>query len=782
MAATELGLWILQDVADPQRNFVVDLQKVKGNDKSEKLNIRVAHEFVYAPQFTVYSFLMNLFTEYAEDPTWRMVTETFRGKQKVYKEDEKEKGKFEWQDDDKNLAWEWVLEENGADLKAQLKSAETVMNFKVSAATVKEDGLSTYIDFPASTLVIKKDDLDNRKKKLKELQEKDSKTVVEEETLKSAEGSDLRLVIIVEEAKKRGGRVHYGYWVFSIVLGLLGLVLAFTTMPPCGSEADDDEKTKDRKSSFTGFQLSFLAAWYICGMVEWLNGPLTFDVISEAAKNAKHGAIFAGRADFGTDGMEMHVQQELMVFGFLAGALVGPCVGSIGDVVGRKRLCQFFCIGYMAYATLLHFESYWYYAVAQMINGVTCRIFFTAFEAWYVSEHVGRNYDGDKLGVTLGWMWFGNSLVAISSAFVGILAGLIWNVDANSHVNLSSMLPEWLSLPNFWFAPYLRPAEAMIAFAVLGFVVITLTWSEGGHGAAAEDEDEESTPGSANKKKEGVFANIRECFRVCDRKIFSVLISMAIFEGAMMLFVLNWFPAVMGALLRANASTTLNGMETKWIFCLLLTGWLIGSCLFNLIRVHFVPKNIIWVLMLVSCVAMFSVATTVCWYQKFVPLRNTYPYDLDNETIGLNWLTSHLPWAIVLGGCVVFEVCIGCYFPSMGTLKAELVPDHIRATMTNLFYVPMNIFLCIIPTVHVWWPLLYGALTGVGIPENSLPKQVSVSEWMQYYIVSIALFSGTMMMIYYKSFEEEEETDSEESDDALEEFLPPNKKSIIGGA
>merc|ERR1719247_3537565 len=39
---------------------------------------------------------------------------------------------------------------------------------------------------------------------------------------------------------------------------------------------------------------------------------------------------------------------------------------------------------------------------------------------------------------------------------------------------------------------------------------------------------------------------------------------------------------------------------------------------------------------------------------------------------------------------MIFEFCVGLYFPSIGALKSEVVPEHIRATMYNIYRVPLN--------------------------------------------------------------------------------------------
>jgi len=65
-------------------------------------------------------------------------------------------------------------------------------------------------------------------------------------------------------------------------------------------------------------------------------------------------------------------------------------------------------------------------------------------------------------------------------------------------------------------------------------------------------------------------------------------------------------------------------------------------------------------------------------------------------------------------GFILVEMAVGLYFPTMGTAKAILVPDHFRATMVNLFYVPMNVFLVVVPLLAsfgVQFPVEYQLYT-----------------------------------------------------------------------
>jgi len=37
-----------------------------------------------------------------------------------------------------------------------------------------------------------------------------------------------------------------------------------------------------------------------------------------------------------------------------------------------------------------------------------------------------------------------------------------------------------------------------------------------------------------------------------------------------------------------------------------------------------------------------------------------------------------------------FEVCVGLYFPSMGTLKSSIVPESHRSAIYNIYRIPLN--------------------------------------------------------------------------------------------
>merc|ERR1711998_545648 len=45
---------------------------------------------------------------------------------------------------------------------------------------------------------------------------------------------------------------------------------------------------------------------------------------------------------------------------------------------------------------------------------------------------------------------------------------------------------------------------------------------------------------------------------------------------------------------------------------------------------------------------------------------------------------------------LAFEACVGLYFPMMGTLKGDIVPEKMRSTIYNIYRLPLN-FIVLMP-------------------------------------------------------------------------------------
>jgi MFS family permease len=49
---------------------------------------------------------------------------------------------------------------------------------------------------------------------------------------------------------------------------------------------------------------------------------------------------------------------------------------------------------------------------------------------------------------------------------------------------------------------------------------------------------------------------------------------------------------------------------------------------------------------------------------------------------------------ISLGAFILLEICVGMYYPAIGSLRSQVVPEQYRANIINWFRVPMNLITC----------------------------------------------------------------------------------------
>merc|ERR1719230_1000406 len=84
---------------------------------------------------------------------------------------------------------------------------------------------------------------------------------------------------------------------------------------------------------------------------------------------------------------------------------------------------------------------------------------------------------------------------------------------------------------------------------------------------------------------------------------------------------------------------------------------------------------------------------------------------------------------------LVFEACVGLYFPMIGTLKGDIVPEDMRSTIYNIYRLPLNVIVLmplllnfsISPTFQVTTAIL-GVATAAAFYLKSMPKSLKSRE------------------------------------------------------
>ena len=141
-------------------------------------------------------------------------------------------------------------------------------------------------------------------------------------------------------------------------------------------------------------------------------------------------------------------------------------------------------------------------------------------------------------------------------------------------------------------------------------------------------------------------------------------------EAAMYSFVIEWTPAL---------TTSLTHPPCGLVFSAFMVAYMSGSTLVTwLASIAATPSAVLPSICAVAALAMGVVATLAFAYSgatAVAPLQATY--------------------GIFLAMCL-FEMCLGAYFALVGAVKAQQVPERLRAAVYGSFRVPLNLLVVVL--------------------------------------------------------------------------------------
>ena len=119
--------------------------------------------------------------------------------------------------------------------------------------------------------------------------------------------------------------------------------------------------------------------------------------------------------------------------------------------------------------------------------------------------------------------------------------------------------------------------------------------------------------------------------------------------------------------LSGSSSTPLGLIFSTFMVCIML-----GSSYFS----HLLAKERTAQDTLLTATALFAASTGVC------------ALTAGPDSVPVVKVVTFLTFLLL-------EFAVGLYFPSAGVLRGRLVPESVRATVTNWFRVPMNLITCV---------------------------------------------------------------------------------------
>ena len=75
----------------------------------------------------------------------------------------------------------------------------------------------------------------------------------------------------------------------------------------------------------------------------------------------------------------------------------------------------------------------------------------------------------------------------------------------------------------------------------------------------------------------------------------------------------------------------------------------------------------------------------------FVPVLFQVGADAKGEVYGMTFNCK-----VQMGAFLVFEACVGIFWPSMMKMRSQYVPEEVRSTIINFFRIPLNLFVCVV--------------------------------------------------------------------------------------
>ena len=221
------------------------------------------------------------------------------------------------------------------------------------------------------------------------------------------------------------------------------------------------------------------------------------------------------------------------------------------------------------------------------------------------------------------------SLAYFGSSVAAIAAGQLGEIAAN-------IAPLTKLGGGMYYGGYIAPFDLANGVLVLCMIYVANKWSE--------------NYGQSDGQGGGNFGKALSAI-IDDKKILLCGLICSSFESSMFIFVFNWTPCLMEP---KQPVPPFGHIFTGFmIFCLL------GTRVYSYLSKSMSVEKIGLLVMGISMACHLTVYLFTDVQIRFVAF-------------------------------LAFEACVGLYFPMMGTLKGDIVPEDMRSTIYNLYRLPLN--------------------------------------------------------------------------------------------
>ena len=431
----------------------------------------------------------------------------------------------------------------------------------------------------------------------------------------------------------------------------------------------------------------------------------------------------------------------IFVLGYASSAFLGTIVASLGDRYGHKVNCVLygFAYAFVCVVSSRRSDAFSLY-FARVLGGICYSLLFSSFEAWAIAECDRKKIHRRNLARLFASATFFN---AVSAVVAGIIGNAV--VDAFSRKNgyytgsqsrtlprlqtadearVERPLPE-LRIKTSLFVTEKEPNEFAPAFDVAAGALLLCgclcasLWVNNKTKVNREDkENEEVVICDENRSFEEGYeeeengedveeatktppqrilrtrtrrkriGGILESFKIVATRpeLLSLGTTNSLYEAALHVFVFIWTPALEK---RKDADQTISGFVPHGVvFSLFMTCKMLGSMTYSIL----------------SSVQRKRHHTNVSGCggdnnTSIAQTRKSLRYVFLAAAISFFWtVVFKESYFVALFAFCAFEFGLGVYWPAMAVLRGELVPNSLRASVTSVFRVPLNVLVVMLLT------------------------------------------------------------------------------------
>lgn len=400
--------------------------------------------------------------------------------------------------------------------------------------------------------------------------------------------------------------------------------------------AADAASSATKPKSVSVLQYHFWTVFWLFRIAFWMAGPYAY-----AAYSSKQTAN-------GQPVSETTISY-ISLTGYAAIALLGPSAGRISQHYGPKVGSWIGMILYGLGTFSVTSSDITLLFVGKALGGIGQSLLKNGPESWLIQEfkrrHPNEASQQQWLGETFGTAYSMDSVLAI-------VAGQTASLAASR------------SGPN-------GPFVVAPVFLIVSVLIILVCWSSSPPPQATKesktDANKEILPAEAEAQP-----TIGEALQLIkeDKKILLLGLVQACYEGAMYIFVLVW-PPTTSHIIRTclgDSVPTPYGMA----FSCFMAACMLGSTLFGKITKHFSLEMTVALVVGTAALSLGAAKFTI----RFSSTA---------------WVNSSSGVLQLFSLYLLFEATVGVYFPCMGILRCNYLPDSHRAIIMTLYAVPLNV-------------------------------------------------------------------------------------------